>query len=388
MAENYELLQTQDGPGWVRSSALPDLREIDAIVFDCDGVLVDTRESYDAAIAVTADQLLQTMVGVRLPWKGLAPRLVTSLRRTGGFNNDWDSTYALVLFSVLAIPETFTTRFADGSVPNRGKCDFSFSSEEIGTVASRIETIVQDFCSSLTSSSIGWRAVNEFLQRKNSDSKTASAIAKAQERVAYPGRPPASLLATIFDETYHGPKLFREMYRTQASHYRGRGLIENERLLIRRADLDAASKLVGKRNLAMATGRPYLATQHILRDIMNYFNREASVFIGDMDVYPELAATLAPYQKPSGRSLIRARQTLSSDMVLYVGDSAADVKMAEDARQSKEPVVFAGIYGKDHTEESDFFRKREADLILPTARQVPVILRLVRNEKRDDQQEN
>jgi phosphoglycolate phosphatase-like HAD superfamily hydrolase len=70
--------------------------------------------------------------------------------------------------------------------------------------------------------------------------------------------------------------------------------------------------------------------------------------------------------------------------LLYVGDSAEDARMAEDARRLEVPVSFAGIYGTgpDHEEESKFFRDQGADLVLPTVRQVPIILRAMKNEKR------
>ena len=117
---------------------------------------------------------------------------------------------------------------------------------------------------------------------------------------------------------------------------------------------------------------------------MKHFNRKASVFIGDIDVHPELAPHLTQFRKPSGRSLIHAQRKLSSEMLLYVGDSAEDLRMAEDARRLKAPVLFAGIYGTGlgHEEQSKFFRDRGADLVLPTVRQVPIMLRPVKNEKR------
>jgi HAD superfamily hydrolase (TIGR01549 family) len=174
------------------------------------------------------------------------------------------------------------------------------------------------------------------------------------------------------------------MYGVPASHYKGRGFIENERLLIRRKDLETLVRLLGGRRLALVTGRPYLATKHVLRDMMRYFNREASVFIGDLDVHPQLAPQLTQFRKPSGRSLIHAQRRLSSETLLYVGDSAEDARMAQDARRLKVPVLFVGIYGTGpgHEEQSKFFRDQGADLVLPTVRQVPIILKAMKNEKR------
>jgi hypothetical protein len=58
--------------------------------------------------------------------------------------------------------------------------------------------------------------------------------------------------------------------------------------------------------------------------------------------------------------------------------------MAEDARRLEVPVLFAGIYGTGlgHEEQSKFFRDQKADLVIPTVRQVPIILKAEKNEKR------
>ena len=377
MPEKYESVKTSDGRAWIKLSSLTELREVDAVVFDCDGVLVDARRSYDATITEVAGRILCENIGINSPGKNLTPNLIRQLRRTGGFNNDWDSTYALIMFSIMALPESGARRLAHEGLPNGSKKPLRISPREI-------RTVVNEFCSTTADLGIGCEAVDSYIHTAQLSPDSASVIATVQEQLGYPGSPPMSFLSTLFDEIYHGPRLFRRMYGVPASHYKGRGFIENERLLIRRKDLDTLVGLLGRRRLALVTGRPYLATKHVLRDMMKYFDREASVFIGDLDVYPQLAPQLTQFRKPSGRSLIHVQQKLSSKKLLYVGDSAEDARMAEDARRQKVSVLFAGIYGtgRDNEEEAQFFRDQGADLVLPTVRQVPIILRAMKNEKR------
>ena len=73
-------------------------------------------------------------------------------------------------------------------------------------------------------------------------------------------------------------------------------------------------------------------------------------------------------------------------MLLYVGDSAEDLEMVENARLEEEPVLSAGIYGTsvDQSDHLKFLIDRGADLILPTARKIPDVLRFVKDEKRPD----
>jgi phosphoglycolate phosphatase-like HAD superfamily hydrolase len=374
MFENYDRVETSVGPVWVNSSRRSQLCDVDAIVFDCDGVLVDTRRSYDATIAETVDWLLRRISGLELPWKDFAPKLIGRLRLTGAFNNDWDSTYALTIFAMLALPEGMIHWLAESDLSNSVDRKV-ISNIDWRVVEKKIAVLVDALCSSEIGSDRGWQAVNDFLQTRILNSTSSAMVSKVHEYLGYPGSPPASILSTIFDELYHGSRLFRQMYKIRPRYYRGRGLIENEKLLFGRRDLDATNKLLGRGRLALATGRPYLAAKYVLRQMMNHFDRDASVFIGDMDVNPELALKLAEYRKPSGRSLIHARHVLASNLLLYVGDSGEDVKMFEDAKRSNEPVLFAGIYGADCDRRPKFFVGRDVDLILPTARRIPALLR-------------
>jgi phosphoglycolate phosphatase-like HAD superfamily hydrolase len=221
-------------------------------------------------------------------------------------------------------------------------------------------------------------AINSFLQSNlPATGQVRSVLVGVQEELGYPSGPPSSLLSTLFDETYHGSQLYKRMYGANAQYYRGAGLIENERRLVRKADLDRLTERLGKQRLAIVTGRPYLALEHTLRTMLSYFNLEASAFIGDADVPPQLRRTLSPFRKPSGQLLIHAQRIFSSQMLLSVGDSAEDVKMAENAKLSGTPALSAGVYGTNSDPKglAQFFREREVDLILPTARQISTALR-------------
>ncbi|MDA4114274.1 MAG: hypothetical protein OK474_09530, partial [Thaumarchaeota archaeon] len=48
------------------------------------------------------------------------------------------------------------------------------------------------------------------------------------------------------------------------------------------------------------------AVKHTLGSLLSYFERDASVYIGDAEIYPELASEMAKYRKPSGASLVLA----------------------------------------------------------------------------------
>lgn len=58
-----------------------------ALIFDMDGVLVDVSKSYRLAIQKTAEFFLK---------KSIDPEEIQELKNSGGYNNDWDLTEALI----------------------------------------------------------------------------------------------------------------------------------------------------------------------------------------------------------------------------------------------------------------------------------------------------
>jgi len=322
------------------------LSGVDAVVFDCDGVLVDARRSYDETIRVVAEAMVKETTGTAVDLRKSAPLLISRIRRTGGFNNDWDTTYALTMFSVAAL---------DG----KG-----------GSTTKRLDAIVRRFGSKARIG--GARDVDAFLEQEPEDPN----LGNAREEMGYPGTPPGSRMATLFDEIYFGSALFKRVRGVDSKSKRKRGLIELERILLDEKTLRRLSEILGGRRLALATGRPYLGTKHTLGKLMRWFDKDASIFIGDADIVPELAKTLERYRKPSGASLLRARDKLSSDALLYVGDSAEDLMMVQDARPEFGGLRFAGVSetSPDPEKLTSYFDRGGADVMVRSVNQIPDVL--------------
>lgn len=89
--------QVNDLPDWVRITIPDDVVSVLGVLqtvfqpqilgFDMDGVLIDTSESYDACIIKTVAFYTQ---------KNVTKQDIIQLRDSGGFNNDWDLTHALI----------------------------------------------------------------------------------------------------------------------------------------------------------------------------------------------------------------------------------------------------------------------------------------------------
>ncbi len=355
-ADAYEKLDPSGGAALVRSESRERLKRVDAVVFDCDGTLVDARRSYDTTVMRTVRAMLEEFSGVSLPVEDVGGQMILKIRRTGGFNSDWDTTYALSLLSEAAVQQCRTEGTADA-----------------GRVVDRLEGLVAGFSS--RNRLAGRSSIDSFLSRKG----LASEPLRQFSRYLGSGGPTQSRMAATFDQTYYGGKLYREIYGVEPAVWYDEGLIEMETLFLGKDDLRRFQRIIGGPKMAIATGRPYVAVRHALGRLLRFFEKDASTYIGDGDIYPELAAELDKYRKPSGASLLRARKMLSAGTMLYIGDSAEDRLMVDDARRRYREVLFAGIYGSSFDEESQisYFSRAKSDLVVRTVDQVPAVLEMI-----------
>ena len=72
--------------------------EYDAIIFDIDGVLIDVIDSYNQTIIKTIQHVLDSNFKIKLNLTCIPiDKIISKFRHTGGFNNDIDTTYSIVL---------------------------------------------------------------------------------------------------------------------------------------------------------------------------------------------------------------------------------------------------------------------------------------------------
>jgi phosphoglycolate phosphatase-like HAD superfamily hydrolase len=82
----------------------------DAVVFDVDGVLIDTEGSYVEAVARTVHWLLVHDAGLRDDGPPFDRAMVHLWKRTAGWNDDWDLAYAMYRWLIAAEGSTTTAR--------------------------------------------------------------------------------------------------------------------------------------------------------------------------------------------------------------------------------------------------------------------------------------
>lgn len=303
------------------------LGDVDAIIFDCDGVLIDVTNSYDKAILKTTDFFLKEFAKISdaIP---ITTQIIDAFKKTGGFNDEVDLTYVAII--------SLTT----ANKLNTDGIEFIFQ-----VIKNADET--------------GIKSVEKFLDTLNVD------ISEIRRKLDYPGRHSESVLYSVFDQLFYGPELYQKLF-NKTSQFTDKGFIEYDDVIVSKDLLENLKKRFND-NIAIVTGRGMDSISYSLNELLKEFNVKNSVFLEDES--RELA-------KPNPESLLRSIKGLNSSHCIFVGDSMEDLIMAKKSTQAGYPTTFCGITGtsKEPDKKRRFFEKHGATLILDSIQLLPKVL--------------
>jgi len=265
-----------------------------AVLFDIDNVLIDTRRSYRDAIRWTV-QLYLTDSTIPLfapPSKRhkltlLSPADVDQFKLLGGFNDDWDCCYGLLIY-LLTRPVKQRTL---GSL--RKATDIRAFARQVKKRPLRVEGIVKML-----------------------------------------GRPPAvtiEKISRIFQEVYLGRDLFETSEKKKPFYWKTRGLIEKEKPIFRKVTL-AKLKQRGIA-LGIATGRPRFEAVYALKrfGLLDFFDCMTTID----EVKKAERETFQSLRKPHPHSILETAKKIGlKKSFLYVGDLPDDILAAREARSA------------------------------------------------------
>ena len=312
----------------VKPSAIKSLKHTDAIIFDCDGVLVDVSKSYDLAIKQTTSYVLKKFLNIKSI--EISPQIISNFKATGGFNDEVDVTYASILSLVAA--------------------------KRLGVNPKKFIAKVID-----NADSTGIVSVEKFLDTTSVD------ISDIRKQLKYPGPHLTNPLYQIFDQIFYGQHLYKKIFHKK-SNFKSKGLIENDKVLVTKQLLDLLENNF-EQKISIVTGRGKESVKYSLAELFSRFDIKSSVFLED---HPRKLA------KPNPKSLIMSINSLDSQSCIYVGDSMEDLIMANKAKKLGKKTLFCGIYGTapDPISKKKFFEKNNADIILESIRLLPKALNL------------
>ncbi len=324
-------LKKLDSGIFVDTTKIDKIKSLDGIIFDCDGVLIDVSNSYDLAIKKTTDFIVKKFAKIDES-NVVNTQMIDGFKATGGFNDEVDVTYAMIMSVVAA-----------------KKLRKSFS-EFIFDVINN-------------SDQSGITSVEKYLDILKVD------LSEIRKKLAYPGSRYTNMLSSIFDEIFYGTELYYQLYKKKPDFFDGKGLIENDIVLVKKQLIDLLKKKFGKK-LAIVSGRGVISAGYSLKELFEEFDLKNSKFLEDEP--RELA-------KPNPQPLILSIKGLGSTCTLVVGDSTEDYIMAKKSDEMGNKTIFCGIYGtsKDPETKRKLFEKKNVEIILETIDLIPKALNLV-----------
>ena len=369
------------GTSYIRESRLEDLKDVSGIVFDCDGVLIDIAESYGMAVAETASYIVEAFTGVKLPGNLIDQDVIFAFKRTGGFNNDWDLTYALVMYILSKVPEDRLEELNEVAGAARRYEDpferFTFMKNNIQGGTSiplyGLGQALKKYAESLDET--GVIAVSGNLLE--------SVGVNVNEVLGYSGEVRRSMIPILFEQLFCGPALFEETFNMKPKFKTsGNGLIENGRPIITFGTLEMLTSFLDGPKFGIASGSMKNPARRVLGRLLDDLDPDVQIWMEDID----RAASVKDrggLQKPNPYSLRAASRLLEPfSWVLYVGDTMADLVMARRANEEDSRFLFAGVYQNSiHPEAimADFITEG-ADIITPSVNDLPHILEFIRGE--------
>jgi phosphoglycolate phosphatase-like HAD superfamily hydrolase len=373
----YLSLRTGHSSLYIRFSSLDLLSDVGGVIFDCDGVLIDEKTSYDVAIRDVVSYIASQLTGLRLAPQMVPVETIYAVRRVGSFNNDCDTVYILVEWFLHKAAEELGVDLGErfGVIKSSTVEEFAatvsnyagFRDVDEGRVV-EIFRGLEKFVAPLTATAMSLEEVEKSLGFNGEFSRLLKALLK------YPGVFGESILATVFDEAFFGSDTITQV-RGRGPFFNFEGSLKHEKPIVVRETLEALKEL-GLR-MGMSTGRGSWETWKTLSDFSDYFNRDACIFISDIvNREPGLRQEV---EKPSPWSLRLAAEKLSAEgNIAYIGNSAEDFLMWKRARETDPRMLFVGVFG-DSEDLADFFIENGVDAAIPTVNQLPKVFEAVKS---------
>ena len=306
------------------------IQKFDSIIFDCDGVLVDIRNSYDYAINKTISAIIKELFNDEIG-DVVTSKIHFGLKSVGGFNDEVAVVYAIVM--TLAASK---------------KSGIEFEKLIIDVIANANES--------------GINSIDDYFKDQNID------LMKIKSKLDYENSRKISYIHRIFNQLFYGPKLYQEIF-NEKSQFDDEPLIDLDDIVL---DNNLIFKLKNRfgTKISTVTGRGKFAFSYSMKNFLDNFDIENSVFLEDRPL--ELA-------KPNPDSLIESISGINSKCSLYIGDSMEDLLMVQKCQEKGYDVSFCGIFGSSDEPKLKYelFQKNNASFILESIQELPKALNLV-----------
>lgn len=379
---------------YLRKDAEEALREIGKLIFDFDGVLVQTSQSYRETVRKVVDYYFLEILGLEGEEGKLATlRDIQKFKDTGLYNNDWNLSYAFITYYLTLIMreleqksvlKEFTKRFYNLQFSDIKS--FIQSLIEVSNFLRRYKVNKTDLANLKENGIINldlFLAQAKLEKPKPIETSLVGVdpeVAEDEQRlvrklVPYDLEKP-DLLKRLFEETYLGKELFTKIYGVPSFFNFDESFLDKETFIPTKETMDLLRRQFGK--FGIYSGRPRTQGMYILEkyDYMEYFDEKRSVFLGDL---LKSEVEMEKLGKPDPTLFIELIEKLvdKGTEVAYVGDGIADALLVENARSKGiENLLFLGVMSSSEDSNKLFteYAKHGADVIMTEVNDIPYIL--------------
>jgi phosphoglycolate phosphatase-like HAD superfamily hydrolase len=309
---------------------------LDAAIFDVDGVLIDTSQSYIRAVMSAAERLVRVVNQLpEAPSPLVTPQDILLFKLAGGWNNDWHCT---ALFTAL-----WTARLREW----RGTPEAGISLEEWAQRA--------HLAASAHQGGMPW--LHEVMP--------TSTI------------PDPDVARWAHDEYYWGAALVRELYGHEPVYAPDApGFVHNERLLLDAATVRALIEQ-GITRYGLVTGRWGPEVIWAARVIAEAWREEQGALRYESAHGTTPFGAIIPseeYVKPDPAALVAAMERLRSHGALYVGDTADDLDLVLRYRREVERPLPTLAVCVAEGDTAAIFQARGADITISSVTELPTAI--------------
>ena len=315
------------------------ISQVDTLVFDIDGVLIDVRDSYREAICQTVQFYFKEILRFQGSQNLINPEEVEYFKMAGGFNNDWDLTSAVVLFYLLKAREN--------------------NLKDIDELKSR-EPDIKTFTTKMLSPGGGLAKVIDSIEK---DGYAKEWILSLWDK---------DLITKIFQEIYAGEEYCFNIYGFHPSLIKKDGLIKQERIIIDKKKKDFLQNY----SIGILTGR----TKREARIALERLGCEDNVFDGRIITADD------GLEKPHPQGLKKLSASLKTKLGIYVGDTWDDLITVKNINKEERKIKFLSAIvlggGFDlRSKAVKFYLNEEVDLLAQDVNSILYYLERVKNNR-------
>jgi phosphoglycolate phosphatase-like HAD superfamily hydrolase len=368
------------------------IKNLNVVIFDCDGVLLKTDVSYDRAICDTIDLFFSNIFNKKIE-NLISSEDILLIRNTGGFNNDWELTYAFILYYFYQI-STYISKKQLIILPKTNKVTESFENlskllELIGLKNLEFEKIyhpkendIKEYISYLDIA--GLRTSRKVLYSWTENLAQIQFLQKIEEFMKFNMGLDQDIITRIFQELYLGP-LITKFYGFDQIINNKRGYIENETLNGKIKDYKNLIKM-GINKFGIATSRPRKEAKYVLEKvgiIPKMVNEDSLVFLEEIkseeeNIYQKIEKRIS-LEKPDPYSIIRSlREFEGAKVAAYIGDTVADIYATKSANKKLDyPLISIGYTGLSTNKKllELKFKNIKADIIIPSIKELLTLIK-------------